>query len=147
MDIFQTNPTIDLGGAQPHGPTPIGGEGMPETDVLKDTWDAINKALNNLMVAHAAGLVTCLTLVKDYKLESPGPLKGTGCFIVLFGSGLIAAILASFFWLLARTQFLTGRERVGLYLANLRAAYWPAFISLVIMFAAILFAVFRFRRL
>jgi hypothetical protein len=35
-----------------------------------DLWEALNKALNTLMLGHAAGLVTCLTLMKDYK-EQP----------------------------------------------------------------------------
>ena len=38
-----------------------------------------------MMVAHAAGLVTCLTLIKDYK-DNP-PLRGVGVFISSSGSG------------------------------------------------------------
>ena len=48
-----------------------------------DLWEALNKALNTLMLGHAAGLVTCLTLMKDYKENSQ--LEGLGTFIALFG--------------------------------------------------------------
>ena len=53
----------------------------------KDNWEAANKALYSLMVGHAAGLVGCLTLLKDYDATSPGHLKGLGAFIWLFGLG------------------------------------------------------------
>jgi len=43
-------------------------------DYESQQWEAVNKGLTTLMVAHAAGMVTCLTLIKDYK--DTGPLKG-----------------------------------------------------------------------
>jgi hypothetical protein len=49
----------------------------------KDRWDVLNKALNTVMIANAAGLVTCLTLLKDYT-DYP-QLKGVGFFIAMFG--------------------------------------------------------------
>jgi hypothetical protein len=52
-------------------------------------WEAFNKALNTLILGHAAGLVTCLTLLKDYKDQ------GLGVFIRLFGAGLIRAGLGN----------------------------------------------------
>jgi hypothetical protein len=48
--------------------------------------------MNSLMIAHAAGLVTCLTLSKDYK-DTP-QLKGIGTFVMAFGVGLVFAISA-----------------------------------------------------
>jgi hypothetical protein len=48
------------------------------------------KALNYLLVAQAAGFVTCLTLLKDFNTV----LKGIGPFVWLFGVGLILAIIA-----------------------------------------------------
>jgi hypothetical protein len=44
----------------------------------KDSWEAVNKAIYGLMVGHAAGLVGCLTLLKDYNATSPGHLRGWG---------------------------------------------------------------------
>jgi hypothetical protein len=60
-------------------------------------WEANNKAINTLMVGHAAGLVTCLTLIKDY--HSTPQLKGLGLFIALFGVGLVCAISSQWFGL------------------------------------------------
>ena len=45
-----------------------------------------------LMVAHSAGIVTSLTLLKDYKGNEA--LVGIGKFIAVFGVGLIFAILS-----------------------------------------------------
>src|SRR5260221_1781472 len=56
-----------------------------------DLWETVNKALNTLMVGHAAGLVTCLTLIKDYNNPQ---LKGLGWFITLFGLGLFLAVVS-----------------------------------------------------
>jgi hypothetical protein len=42
----------------------------------EDNWNAVNKALYGLTVAHGAGLVACMTLLKDY--AASGPLKGVG---------------------------------------------------------------------
>jgi hypothetical protein len=43
-----------------------------------DSWEASNKALYTLIVGHAAGLVACMTFLKDYNAASPGSLKGGG---------------------------------------------------------------------
>jgi hypothetical protein len=64
----------------------------------KDLWEATNKALSALMVGQGAGLVTCLTLLKDYNAASPGHLKGVGLFIVLFGIGLVLAVISAVVW-------------------------------------------------
>jgi hypothetical protein len=40
----------------------------------KDNWEAVNKAVYTLIVGHAAGLVACMTLLKDYNATSPGHL-------------------------------------------------------------------------
>ena len=60
---------------------------------FRDFWDVQVKGVNYLMIAHAAGLVTCVTLLKDYK-DSSTQLKGIGIFVSLFGCGLILAITA-----------------------------------------------------
>jgi hypothetical protein len=60
---------------------------------------------------------------------------------------LIAAIIAALFWLLIRSKFLTNPEREGIFLLNLRAAYIPAFGSMMILVVAILFAICKFAKL
>jgi integrase len=54
-----------------------------------DHWAAINKGATSLMVAHAAGLMTCLTLIKDYK-DNP-PLRGVGAITATLRSTSSAA--------------------------------------------------------
>jgi hypothetical protein len=71
----------------------------------KDSWEAVNKALYSLMVGHAAGLVGCLTLLKDYNATSPGHLKGLGAFIWLFGLGLYLAIVSASVWIFGRYNY------------------------------------------
>ena len=53
---------------------------MAETDEKPDAkyvglWEATVKGVNSLLIAHGAGLVTCLTLLKDYD-TNPDDLKG-----------------------------------------------------------------------
>jgi hypothetical protein len=50
------------------------------------------KAVNSLLIAHGAGLVTCLTLLKDY--DANPRLKGIGWFITLFVTGFGWAMFA-----------------------------------------------------
>ena len=114
----------------------------------KDAWDVLSKALNSLMIAHAAGLVTCLTLVKDYKAESPGQLKGLGCFIGLFGVGLVTTIMCAILLLLLRTQYLRPPDaRESKYRPMTRALIALAQIPVLILIGAILFAVYKFSAL
>jgi len=117
-----------------------------DRDWRKETWDVANRAVNTLMVAQAAGLVTCLTLLKDYG-DKP-QLKGSGVFIAVFGLGLVAAIVSSFFLLISRAQYLRGPDgRESNYLALSRTWIILAHVSLVILIAAILLAVYKFSTL
>jgi hypothetical protein len=50
------------------------------------------KAVNSLLIAHGAGLVTCLTLLKDY--DANPRLKDIGWFITLFVTGFGWAMFA-----------------------------------------------------
>jgi hypothetical protein len=118
----------------------------------KDSWEAVNKALYGLMVGHAAGLVGCLTLLKDYNATSPGHLKGLGAFIWLFGLGLYLAIVSASVWIFGRFNYwifpFTGGKRW--YVPHgirdwLTAAL--AFISTGLMVLAIFFAIYKFGRL
>ena len=49
------------------------------------------KGANYLFVAHGAGFLGCLALLKDY--ASTPQYKGVGFFIVTFGIGLISGLL------------------------------------------------------
>jgi hypothetical protein len=110
-------------------------------------WEAVNKALNALMVGHAAGLVTCLTLIKDY--NNTPQLKGLGPFIVLFGVGLFLAVASAAVWIVGRFNFwvfpFTGGKRW--YIPYNKRDWWTAalaFLSTILMALAILSAVFKF---
>jgi hypothetical protein len=86
----------------------------------KDNWEAVNKALYALMVGHAAGLVACVTLLKDYNAASPGPLKGLGWFITLFGLGLYLAVVSASIWVMGRFNYWVLPSRVARALARAR---------------------------
>jgi archaellum biogenesis protein FlaJ (TadC family) len=60
-------------------------------DVIKDHYEVHFKNANYLLGAHAAGLVGCLTVLKDYAVTPQ--LKGMGTLVVLFGVGLLASII------------------------------------------------------
>jgi hypothetical protein len=113
----------------------------------KDLWEALNKALYTLMVGHAAGLVTCLTLIKDYK-ENP-QLKGLGTFIALFGVGLIIAVFSVLAWTVGRADYvvLPWKKQFDLRQRQPQLFWWTAgcaLLSTILMAVAILMAVFKF---
>jgi hypothetical protein len=112
-----------------------------------DAWEVFNKAINSLMVAHAAGLLACVTLLKDYKEDTPTQLKGLGLFIGSFGLGLVAAIISSALLLIVRTQYLRGPgQRESRYRTLIRTCIALAHISGVILILAILLAVYKLSR-
>jgi hypothetical protein len=53
------------------------------------------KGIQSLMIANGAALIACLALLKDY--DTTTKYKGVGTFIVLFGSGFLAALSAFVF--------------------------------------------------
>jgi len=59
--------------------------------LIQDQYDQHLKSASYLLAAHAAGLAGCLTVLKDY--ANTPQLRGLGIFVMLFGVGLIAAIL------------------------------------------------------
>ena len=67
------------GDCHPHAGNTHSDTKSKDRDARKDAWDVTNKALNTLMIAHAAGLVACVTLLKDYKDNAQ--LKGLGVFM------------------------------------------------------------------
>jgi hypothetical protein len=83
---------------------------MKPPDDDKDGWEVVNKACTALMVAQAAGFVACLNLLKDYA-TSAGTLRGLPWLILLFGIGLVTAIVAYFLLLLIRKQWLNPSKR------------------------------------
>jgi hypothetical protein len=66
----------------------------------EDNWQAVNKALYTLIVGHAAGLVACMTLLKE-----PKPLEGAGTFITVFGLGFCLAVASAVVWLVGRFYY------------------------------------------
>ena len=62
-----------------------------ELDFAKDGYEHNLKSAGYLLAAHAAGLAGCLSTFKDY--ATGAQLKGGDFFIVLFGLGLLSAIL------------------------------------------------------
>jgi hypothetical protein len=89
---------------------------MAETDEKPDAkyvglWEVHLKAVNSLLIAHGAGLVACLTLLKDY--DTTPHLKHIGWFIGLFAFGLLWGMLAHFSLILHR-EHVACRSRVGL---------------------------------
>jgi hypothetical protein len=127
-----------------------------ERERRKDNWEAVNKALSSLMVGHAAGLVVCSTLLKDYNAASPGHLKGLGWLIALFGIGLFLAVISAVVWIVGRFNYwvfpftipFTGKKRWDI--PHNKRDWWTAacaLVSTVLMGAAILIAVFKFATL
>lgn len=110
----------------------------------KEEWDLLHKGATTLMVANAAGLVTCLTLLKDY--NSTPQLKGVGAFIWVFGIGLLAATFAMFGVMAIRPLWLRGRppERYGWYIGPLAVTIG---VSLACMASAVIIAIHKFGKL
>ena len=59
---------------------------------MKDHYDHLYSRVHYLLVAHGAGFVGGLTILKEY--TSTPQYRGVGLPIALFGVGLIAAIVA-----------------------------------------------------
>jgi hypothetical protein len=57
----------------------------------RDGYDTHLKTANYLFVAHGAGFVGCLSVLKDH--ANVPQLKGVGLYIILFGIGFLAGIL------------------------------------------------------
>jgi hypothetical protein len=69
-----------------------------------DNYELHFKGANYLMVAHAAGFVGCLSVLKDY--AAVPVLKGIGFYIIIFGIGMIASMLYYISLALARSTAL-----------------------------------------
>jgi hypothetical protein len=60
-------------------------------DFVAGNYEHNLKSANYLLVAHGACLVLTISALREY--SPTGPLKGLGIFIVLFGVGLLAAVV------------------------------------------------------
>ena len=58
--------------------------------VVQEGYEHHLKTANYLVAAHAAGLIACLALIKDY--ANTPMLKGIGFYIIVFGIGILASI-------------------------------------------------------
>jgi hypothetical protein len=75
-------------------------------------WEIRSKGFNYLLVAHAAGLIAYLTVLKDY--DTNPALKRLGSFIWIFGFGLMGAILGVVVLITARQgELVHGRNMHG----------------------------------
>lgn len=63
-----------------------------EKEYAKELFETEFKAIGYLLTANGAGLIGCLSVLKEY--SSMPQLHGIGIFIVLFSLGFIAAIFA-----------------------------------------------------
>jgi hypothetical protein len=62
-------------------------------EALRDQFETFSKAGNYLLIAHSAGLVGCLSVVKDHPEKLPAQLQGIGQLVLLFGCGLLSGVL------------------------------------------------------
>jgi hypothetical protein len=64
-------------------------------EALRDHFEIFGKGANYLLVGHGAGLVGCLSVLKDHPENLPQQFHGLGQLVLLFGTGLL---LSSLFW-------------------------------------------------
>ena len=115
-----------------------------------DNYESHFKGANYLFVAHGAGLVGCLALLKDY--AATPQYKGVGVFIVVFGFGLLAS--AFYYISLAFSRATALNEVMDAVRPN---DTWRSFlalinsislvISLLILFGAVIALMVRFASL
>lgn len=114
-------------------------------DDMRDFYDHELKNANYLLVAHGAGLIGCLTTLKDY--NPAGQLKGIGVFIALFAIGLIFAAFGTAALSIGRSTMLTWITHGGDRPKLETGAFWPMILSLVTLIAALMLIAFRFYNL
>lgn len=115
-------------------------------DDMRDFFDHELKNSNYLLVAHGAGLIGCLSTLKDYAVTEQ--LKGIGVFISLFAIGFILAAMGTVALSINRIAMLTWvthggeRPKLGFWSATL-----PLLLSIMCLFGAVLLIVFKFHSL
>src|SRR5690349_20273346 len=115
---------------------------MPETPFdRKQIIEFELEAIKYLLVSNAAGLITCITLVKDHKDNSN--LHGIGTFVVIFGLGLVAGALAYMSALMERMY--VGIDASALKLFSRLGAYTFIASGLLLLLALVV-AMWKFGR-
>jgi hypothetical protein len=112
---------------------------------VRELYAEEQQAAKYLMIAHAAGLVTTLTLLKDYKDGLP-IFKGIGTFVLLFSGGLAFAIGAYAANMIAqRRAFVFVRHGIKRMLGSAQTFYAiEMLVSIAQLIVAIFIAAFRF---
>jgi hypothetical protein len=67
-------------------------------EALRDHFETFGKGANYLLVGHGAGLVGCLSVLKDHPEHLPPQFTRLGQLILLFGAGLL---FSSLFWFMS----------------------------------------------
>jgi hypothetical protein len=111
-------------------------------DDMRDFYDHELKNANYLLVAHGAGLIGCLSTLKDYNVA--GQLKGIGVFIALFAVGLIFAAFGTAALSIGRSAMLTWVTHGGNRPKMETGAFWPMIMSLVTLIVALMLVIHRF---
>jgi hypothetical protein len=105
------------------------------------SWEVYLKAVTSLMIAHGAGLVTCLTLLKDY--DANPRLKGIGFIISMFACGLGFAVVAYVALILHRDRATLSNKRwfegYNWHAANLAAMVSVTNLMIVLAIASVKF--------
>jgi hypothetical protein len=118
-------------------------------DDVKDHYESQVRSANYLPVAHAAGLLGCLSVLKDY--ATTPQLKGMGSFVVLFGVGLICAIInyigIAFTVMAGTSQDPISRKGTAFVVGITVFGFACGIAALIFLFAAIATIIFRFSSL
>jgi hypothetical protein len=120
-----------------------------ERQYAKEMLEIDFKSVGYLLTAHAAGLVGCLTVLKDY--DSSPHFKGVGTFIGLFGAGLILAVVTFMALSMHRnmwmTVFLEGRPKRDKSRLSRMSVEIPGILSCLCLVSAVLIIILKFVRL
>ena len=81
---------------------------MDGYEKAQDHYDNLLKGVHYLLVAHAAGLLTCLSAIKD--TANVLALGGIGNLVTLFGVGLISATVLWVLCLVGRMELLAALQ-------------------------------------
>jgi hypothetical protein len=114
-------------------------------DDMRDFYDHELKNANYLLVAHGAGLIGCLSTLKDYEVAAQ--LKGIGVFIAMFAVGLLLAAMGTMALSIGRSGMLTWVAHGGEKPKLETGSFWPMLMSLALLIIALLLIAYRFYRL
>jgi hypothetical protein len=69
-------------------------------EALRAHFELLGKGTNYLLLGHSAGLVGCLSVIKERPDSLPTQFRSIGLLILIFGAGLLFACLL---WLMSMT--------------------------------------------